>query len=83
MLQSLFINGNLADELGAREMMDRTIADMKRVTKEQDELWLSTVEDMLRDQQTVFSVVPIAKLFDVAGPLHTLRERGYEVDEPL
>jgi hypothetical protein len=63
-------------------MLDRTLAEMKRVMKEQDDTWVRIVEDNLRDQTTVFAVVPIDKLFDAHGPLQTLRDRGYAVNEP-
>lgn len=82
LLQNLFLNGNLADELGAREMMDRTLAEMKRVMKEQDDTWMHVIEDNLRVNATVFAVVPIDKLFAANGPLQTLRDRGYAVSEP-
>jgi hypothetical protein len=82
MLQNVFLNGNLADELGAREMMDRTLAEMTRVMKEQDATWLRTVEDALRDHTSILAVVPINKLFGAQSLLQPLRDRGYEVDEP-
>ena len=83
MLQNLFLNGNLAEEIGAKEMMDRTLKDMERVMKEQDATWLRTVEESLRDHASTFALMPISKLLDAKGPLQTLRDSGYEVDEPV
>lgn len=82
MLKHVLLSGELADQLGAREMMERARADWERVHKEQIELWLRTVEDAMRVHSSVFAVVPIEVLFDAQGPLQTLRQRGYEVSEP-
>jgi hypothetical protein len=83
MLQNVFLNGNLAEEIGAKEMMDRTLKDMERVMKEQDATWIRTVEESLRDHTSTFAVMPINKLSDAKGPLQTLRDAGYEVEEPV
>ena len=82
MLKNALLSGELADELGAREMVDRARADFERVLKEQNELWVRTVEDAMRVHSSVFALVPINVLLDEHGPLQTLRARGYEVLEP-
>jgi hypothetical protein len=83
MLQNVFLNGNLAEEIGAKEMMDRTLKDMERVMKEQDATWIRTAEESLRDHTSTFALMPISKLLDAKGPLQTLRDAGYEVDDPF
>ena len=82
MLKHVLLSGELADQLGAREMVDRARADWERVHREQTELWLRTVEDAMRVHSSVFALVPIDVLLDKHGPLQTLRARGYEVFEP-
>jgi uncharacterized protein YbaP (TraB family) len=91
MLQQALLQGNLVDEVGARTTFDRVRAQFEQVSQDQKALWLRTVEDALRDHESVLAVVPIAMLFDaqgalaelrVKGLLGALRERGYEVDEP-
>lgn len=82
MLQRALLQGTLADDVGARETMDRMVAEFERVAEEQNELWLHTVENALHDHTSVLAIAPIDMLFNAQGPLQKLRERGYEVDEP-
>jgi len=82
MLQKLLLNGQLADDLGAREMFDRVRAESERVTKQSIEVWLRTIDDTMRQHSSTLATVPIGILFGAQNPLQALRERGYEVEEP-
>ena len=82
MLQQALLTGNLADEVGARESLDRMIQEFIRAGKEQQSVWLRTVEDELAKHASILAIVPIVNLFDPHGPLQMLRDRGYYVIEP-
>jgi uncharacterized protein YbaP (TraB family) len=82
MLQHALLNGNLADEVGARESLDRMVKDFQRVGKEQQDLWIHTIENELANNTSILAVMPLIILFDPQGPLQMLRERGYQVIEP-
>lgn len=82
LLLSSLVDGSLGRGSGAEELAENARQEVLRVFKEQNELWVRTVEDTLRENSSVLAVVPVSTLFDPQGPLQTLRDRGYEVDEP-
>jgi hypothetical protein len=82
---TLMLNGSLLKQLGTPETADK--ADRARLEFERslgavNEVWMSIVEDALRDHSTAFALVPLGTLFDPNGPLQALRERGFVVGEP-
>jgi hypothetical protein len=85
LLRTLMMNGSLLRQLGTPESADdadRARLEFERGLKAVDEVWVSTVEDALRDHSMVFALVPLGALFDANGPLQALRERGFVVIEP-
>jgi hypothetical protein len=85
LLWTLVMNGSLLKQLGTPETTDkadRARLEFERGLKAVNEVWVSTVEDALRDHSLVFALVPLGALFDSNGPLRALRERGFVVVEP-
>ena len=85
LLRTLMMNGSLLRQLGTPESADeadRARREFERGLKAVDGVWVSTVEDALRDHSSVFALVPLGALFDANGPLRVLRERGFVVVEP-
>ena len=85
LLRTLMMNGSLLKQLGTPETADkadRARLEFERGLKAVNEVWVSTVEDALRDHSSVFALVPLGALFDANGPLRALRERGFVVVEP-
>jgi len=85
LLWTLVMNGSLLKQLGTPEkadQADRARLEFERGLKAVNEVWVSTVEDALRDHSSVFALVPLGALFDANGPLRALRERGFVVVEP-
>ncbi len=85
LLKTLMVNGSLLKQLGTAEtadQADRARLEFERGHKAVNEVWMSTVEDALRDHSSVFALVPLGALFDANGPLRALRERGFVVVEP-
>ena len=85
LLRTLMLNGSLLEQLGTPGTADeaeRARLEFERGLKAVNEVWVSTVEDALRDHSSVFALVPLGALFDANGPLRALRERGFVVDEP-
>jgi len=85
LLMKLMMNGSLLKQMGTPETADkveRTRLEFERGAKAVKEVWVSTVEDALRDHSSVFALVPLNALFDANGPLLALRERGFVVVEP-
>jgi hypothetical protein len=85
LLWTLMMNGTLLKQLGTPETADqaeRARLEFERGRKAVDEVWVSTVEDALRDHSSAFALVPLGALFDANGPLRLLRERGFVVVEP-
>lgn len=46
------------------------------------EAWINAVEKSLANNNTSFSVLPISQLLKKTGVLHTLADKGYEVQQP-
>jgi hypothetical protein len=63
-------------------MRDRALQELESTFSKQRELWLLTIEDALQNNVSTFAIVPIDVLLNEKTPLNTLRERGYEIDEP-
>ncbi len=85
LLLTLMTNGSLLKQLGTAESAhkaDLARLEFERGLKAVNEVWVSTVEDALRDHTSVFALVPLGALFDSNGPLQALRERGFGVVEP-
>jgi hypothetical protein len=85
LLRTLMLNGSLLKQLGTpetAEKADRARREFERGLEAVNEVWVSTVEDALRDHSSVFALVPVRALFDVNGPLGALRGRGFVVVEP-
>jgi len=85
LLWTLMLNGSLLRELGTPETANKASHardEFERGLKAANDVWVSTVEDALRDHSSVFALVPLGALFDVNGPLRALRERGFFVVEP-
>ncbi len=55
------------------------LAEAKVVSEQR---WLLAVSSALDTNEVSFTVLPINRLLDDVGPLHTLREQGYEVRGP-
>ena len=85
LLMTLMMNGTLLKQLGTPDTADtaeRARLEFERGLGAVNEVWVSTVEDALRDHTSVFALVPLGALFDENGPLRALRERGFNVIEP-
>ena len=85
LLMTLMMNGSLLTQLGSAEtadQADRARLEFERGLEAVNGVWVSTVEDVLRDHSSVFALVPLGALFDADGPLQDLRERGFVVVEP-
>jgi hypothetical protein len=85
LLWTLVMDGSLLRQLGTPETADkagRARLEFERGIKSVNEVWVSTVDDALRDHSSVFAVVPLGVLFDTNGPLQALRDRGFAVVEP-
>ena len=79
------LNGSLLEQLdtpGSADKAVRARLEFERGLGAVNDVWVSTVEDALRDHSSVFALVPLGTLFDANGPLRTLRERGFVVVEP-
>jgi hypothetical protein len=85
LLRTLMMNGSLLKQLGTPESADeaeRARREFERGLEAVDGVWVSTVEDALRDHSSVFALVPLGALFDANGPLRVLRDHGFVVVEP-
>lgn len=85
LLRTLMLNGSLLEQLdtpGSADKAVRARLEFERGLGAVNDVWVSTVEDALRDHSSVFALVPLGTLFDANGPLRTLRERGFVVVEP-
>jgi uncharacterized protein YbaP (TraB family) len=82
MLMDMMMKGQLAEDIGAGEMKDRWLTEFVRVMKDMNETWLRTVETEMQSHSSVFAIAPITNLFDEHGLLQSLRDHGYEVEEP-
>jgi uncharacterized protein YbaP (TraB family) len=81
-LKQALYGGQLAEDIGTAEMLTRASAEAERVQKEQNEVWMRTVEDALHDQSALFAIVPIEALIDDGILLKGLTDRGYVIDAP-
>lgn len=58
---------------------DYDLAEASMVSEQQ---WLAAVRSALDANKVSFAMLPISKLLDSNGPLHTLKEQGYHVRGP-
>lgn len=60
-----------------------TPPELQNVMKQAGALWLTHVERALGENRNTFAMLDMQRLLATDGVLETLRERGYEVIEPL
>jgi hypothetical protein len=66
--------------MNAQVVQDRGLQDIpERIT----EAWLRAAEDSLAHNSSTFTVISIDEIYKPDGLVAKLRERGYQVDEPL
>jgi uncharacterized protein YbaP (TraB family) len=83
MLMTAFLNGgDLANELGIQEMIERTKRDTEKANAEVQRLWMEAVDRALANNTTTFAVLPVRELVKPDGRLAKLREKGYTIEAP-
>ena len=79
--QAIF-NGELANQMGADESLEKAREQSKRAETEAIEAWFTAVEAAVAAHPSTVAVVPIDNLMRANGVLEGLRLRGYVVTEP-
>jgi hypothetical protein len=74
-------NGQLADEVGARELYEENKREMERAVGAGIDKWLKAVDKSLAAHKSTLALVPVDSLIE-GGLLAALRTMGYEVRLP-
>jgi TraB/PrgY/gumN family len=82
-MMKAIMTGSLAEELGAKETFDKLKKEGERVAKEMEMKWLDAAETALANNKSTFAMLRLNDALNPEGYLAKLRERGYEVEEPL
>ncbi|MBC7983712.1 MAG: TraB/GumN family protein [Candidatus Obscuribacterales bacterium] len=82
MLQQAALQGQLAEEVGAQDLLKDAVRMQELLTKEAAEKWLAAAETALSKNKTTFAVLPVFNLLDADGYLAKLKAKGYAVEEP-
>jgi hypothetical protein len=76
-------NGQLADEVGARELYEENKREQERAVLAGIDKWLKAVDKAVATHKSTLALAPIENLmYEDVGLIPALRARGYEVKSP-